>query len=189
MSQVVSSSPTTPCFLSNKANKGGFVRIWQQSEVYLEKCSVRENKATSQGGSVYVPGSRVRISYTEFSRNSAIRGRDMYIVADGSYNTSSAPSVKLYTYRCVFTLNVTHLLTTDEYFMEEAQEGGLIYGNDVNVYNEETPYASGRYRVSQTSVLKGCPLSGITLDTPITIKAVPSMRPMAVLINIHDYLI
>ena len=62
-------------FLSNRANKGGFMRIWQQSEVYLEKCSVRENKATSQGEGVYIPGSRVRISYTEFSRNSAIRGR------------------------------------------------------------------------------------------------------------------
>ena len=133
------------------------MRIWQQSEVYLEKCSVRENKATSQGGGVYVPGSRVRISYTEFSRNSAIRGRDMYIVTDGVYNASSAPSVKLYTYRCVFTLNATRILTADEYFMEEAQEGGLIYGNDVNVYNEETPYASGRYRASQTSVLMGCP--------------------------------
>ena len=141
-------------FLSNKANKGGFMRIWQQSEVYLEKCSVRENKATSQGGVVYVPGSRVLIAYTEFSRNTAIRGRDMYILTDGVYNASSAPSVKLYTYRCVFTLNGTlTLVTTDEYFMEEAQKGSLIYGNDVNVYNEETPYASGRYKASQRSVL------------------------------------
>ena len=71
----------------------------------------------------------------------------MYIVSDGSYNASSAPSVKLHTYRCIFTLNATRILTTDEYFMEEAQEGGLIYGKDVNVYNQETPYASGRNRL------------------------------------------
>ena len=30
---------------------------------------------------------------------------------------------------------------------------------------------------------------GITFDPPITLKAVPSMRPTAVLINIHDSLI
>ena len=141
-------------FLSNKANKGGFMRIWQQSEVYLAKCSVRENKATSHGGGVYVPGYRVQISHTEFSRNSAIRGRDMYIVTDGSYNASSAPSVKLYTYRCVFTLNATRiLLTADAYFMEEAQEEGLTYGNDVNVYNEETPQGFSDVRADRVPPL------------------------------------
>ena len=136
-------------FIGNKALNGGFMRIWQRSEVYLEQCSVRENKAISEGGGVSVPGSRIRISHTEFSQNIAIRGRDIYMVSDGGKNASSAQSVKLYTYRSVFTMNGTRLLTTDEHFIEAAEQGNLIYGEDVNVFNEETPYASGRYKLCQ----------------------------------------
>ena len=46
-------------FIGNKAAIGGFMRIWQRSEVYLEECSVQENRATSKGGGVSVPGSRL----------------------------------------------------------------------------------------------------------------------------------
>ena len=60
---------------------------------------------------------------------------------------------RLHTYRSVFSLNGTCLSTADEHFMEVAEEGNLIYGEGVNIFNQEMPYTSGRYRVSQRSML------------------------------------
>ena len=59
--------------------------------------------------------------------------------------------------------------------------------SDNRFVDMEMTYRLLGYLIFRENIATSC--RGITLDTPITIKAVPSMRPMAILINIHDSLI
>ena len=77
---------------------------------------------------------------------------------------------------------VTHLSDQSDLFF-------CHFCTEVAVYLESTQCSHPDGPSTHTDSWHQTTCWGITLDTPITIKAMPSMRLKAVLINIHDSLI
>ena len=59
-------------FDSNEAHKGGVVYATQESEIILDKCTMKNNKATKNGGVVHVSDSAFfTVNNSTFRRNKA----------------------------------------------------------------------------------------------------------------------
>ena len=132
-------------FESNTGLIGGAIAVGD-TDVFLESCVFKSNRAYSYGGAVYCTDLGIlRISQTIFSDDtSGQRGQD--IVCD----SLSKGKCQINTYISVFKHQHVTVKSSDKDFKEIVLEENMIishFGEDL-ILIEETPYASGNPSVS-----------------------------------------
>ena len=124
-------------FQENNGSEPGCIKIYK-SEVYLQNCTLKRNRAKLYGGAIITEQSVLKIAYTTFQDNSAIFGTDL------SFN---GKSTQFDTFNCLFNHGNKILKSSDDQFLKISLSGNIIFTEESErskLIHQETQYASSK---------------------------------------------
>ena len=125
-------------FRENNGLEPGCIKIYK-SEVYLQNCTLKGNRAKKHGGAIVSEESILKIANTTFQNNSAIFGTDL---------SFEGKSTQFDTFDCLFSHRNKILKSSDDQFLKISLNENMIFTEESlgsTFIHQETQYASSRF--------------------------------------------